>query len=80
MGQRESLGKRAREKGLGKHPVMYNREEDTGVPLRDATCFELRVGAVVRGAPLNSVFSNNFDAMQSSSGKIVIAKSIHQDG
>jgi len=41
--RRESLGQRAREKGLGKHPVMYEREEETGVPLRDATCFELKV-------------------------------------
>lgn len=43
MGRRESLGQRAREKGLGKHPVMYEREEETGVPLRDATCFDLKV-------------------------------------
>lgn len=46
VGRRESLGQRAREKGLGKHPVMYEREEETGVPLRDATCFELKVSAV----------------------------------
>lgn len=45
VGRRESLGQRAREKGLGKHPVMYEREEETGVPLRDATCFELKVRA-----------------------------------
>lgn len=43
MRRRESLGKRAREKGLGKHPVMYEREEETGIPLRDATCFDLQV-------------------------------------
>lgn len=43
VSRRESLGQRAREKGLGKHPVMYEREEETGVPLRDATCFELKV-------------------------------------
>lgn len=43
VSRRESLGQRAREKGLGKHPVMYDREEETGVPLRDATCFELKV-------------------------------------
>lgn len=46
IGRRESLGQRAREKGLGKHPVVYEREEDTGVPLRDATCFELQVKIV----------------------------------
>lgn len=45
VSRRESLGQRAREKGLGKHPVMYEREEETGVPLRDATCFELKVRA-----------------------------------
>lgn len=43
VGRRDSLGQRAREKGLGKHPIMYEREEETGVPLRDATCFELQV-------------------------------------
>lgn len=45
VGRRESLGQRAREKGLGKHPVLYEREEETGVPLRDATCSELKVRA-----------------------------------
>lgn len=45
VARRDSLGQRAREKGLGKHPIMYQREEDTGVPLRDATCFELQVRA-----------------------------------
>lgn len=43
MSRRESLGKRARERGLGKHPVLYEREEETGIPLRDATCFDLQV-------------------------------------
>ena len=43
MGRRESVGDRAREKGLGKHPIMYEREEETGIPLRDATCFDLQV-------------------------------------
>ncbi|CAM9545164.1 unnamed protein product [Ascophyllum nodosum] len=42
ISQHQSLGKRAREKGLGKHPIMYEREEDTGIPLRDATCYELQ--------------------------------------
>lgn len=46
VSRRESLGQRAREKGLGKNPVMYEREEDTGVPLRDATCFDLKVRVV----------------------------------
>lgn len=31
---------------------MYEREEDTGVPLRDATCFELQVGDVGRNDPV----------------------------
>ena len=45
---RESPGQRAKEKGMGKHPVMYEREEDTGVPLRDATCYELQVRLLIR--------------------------------
>lgn len=56
VGRRESLGQRARERGLGKHPVMYEREEETGVPLRDATCFELKVRAgAIKGEKLTSV-------------------------
>ncbi|CAN0460617.1 unnamed protein product, partial [Laminaria digitata] len=41
--RRESIGQRAREKGLGKHPIMYEHEEETGIPLRDAKCFESQV-------------------------------------
>ncbi|CAN0354805.1 unnamed protein product [Ectocarpus sp. 6 AP-2014] len=41
VGRRESLGQRARERD-SEAPVMYEREEETGVPLRDATCFDLK--------------------------------------
>ncbi|CAM9861258.1 unnamed protein product, partial [Discosporangium mesarthrocarpum] len=39
MDYKDSPGECACKKGLGKDPIMYEHEEDVGIPLRDATGF-----------------------------------------